>query len=210
VALLRDGCKLDDLRELERTPMRNLVYYVACTVDGFIAREDGSFDCFLSEGEHFADLISLFPETFPGHMRAALGVSGPNQRFDAVLMGRSTYAVGADHGFTNPYPSLQQYVVSSSMAASPDPAVTLVKGDPADLVRSLKRQPGRDIWLCGGGQLAASLVGEIDQLILKVNPVIIGAGIPLFGAGFPPAGLALTASKAYPNGVLLLDYAVSR
>ena len=190
--------------------MRNLVYFVACTVDGFIARADGSFDCFLPDGEHFADLIRRFPETFPGHVRDALGISGPNQHFDTVLMGRATYAVGADHGFTNPYPTLEQYVVSHSMVASPDPAVTLVNDDPVALVRTLKHQPGRDIWLCGGGQLAASLVAEIDQLILKVNPVRIGAGIPLFGTGFVPAGLALTASSAYANGVLLLHYTVTR
>jgi len=54
---------------------RRLVYYVACTVDGFIAREDGSFDWALSEGEHFADLIEKFPETFPAHLRQVLGVS---------------------------------------------------------------------------------------------------------------------------------------
>lgn len=190
--------------------MRNLVYYVACTVDGFIARADGSFDCFLPDGAHFADLIRWFPETFPGHVRDALGVSGANQRFDTVLMGRTTYAVGADHGFTNPYPTLAQYVVSRSMASSPDPAVTLVNDDPVALVRALKHQPGRDIWLCGGGQLASSLVAEIDQLILKVNPVIIGAGIPLFGAGFAPARVVLTASTAYANGVLLLHYTVTR
>ncbi|HYF63974.1 MAG TPA: dihydrofolate reductase family protein, partial [Herpetosiphonaceae bacterium] len=151
--------------------MRQLVYYVATTVDGFIASQDGSFDCFLSEGDHFAALARFYPETFPSHMREALGATGDNQRFDTVLMGRSTYAVGADHGLTNPYSTLRQYVISRSMAASPDPAVTLVKDDPVALVRSLKREPGRDIWLCGGGQLAASLSGEIDQLILKVNPV---------------------------------------
>ena len=56
--------------------MRRLVYYVACTIDGFIAREDGSFDWFLTEGEHFADLLELFPETFPAHLRDRLGVRG--------------------------------------------------------------------------------------------------------------------------------------
>ena len=47
--------------------MRQLKYYVACTVDRFIAHPDGTHDGFLTEGEHFADLIATFPETFPAH-----------------------------------------------------------------------------------------------------------------------------------------------
>jgi hypothetical protein len=58
------------------------VYYVACTVDGFIAREDGSFDWALSKGDHFADLIERFPETFPAHLRLALKVPQNARRFD--------------------------------------------------------------------------------------------------------------------------------
>ena len=82
---------------------RQLVYYVACTVDGFIAREDGSFDWALSEGEHFTDLIENFPETFPVHLRKVLGVPQNARRFDTVLMGRKTYEVGVNAGITSPY-----------------------------------------------------------------------------------------------------------
>jgi hypothetical protein len=64
--------------------MRELKYYVACTVDRFIAREDGSFDFFPMEGEHFADLLESFPETVPAHLRDALGVRAGNKRFDVV------------------------------------------------------------------------------------------------------------------------------
>ena len=136
---------------------RKLTYYVACTVDRFIAREDGSFDCFPMEGEHFADLFELFPETIPGHLRDILGVKGQNQRFDAVLMGRKTYEVGLNVGVTNPYPSLKQYVVSRSMKSSPDENVELVSGDVISFVQELKKESGRDIWLCGGAELASTL-----------------------------------------------------
>jgi dihydrofolate reductase len=80
---------------------RKLVYYVACTVDGFIAREDGSFDWALHQGEHFAELIERFPETFPAHLRQALGVPQNARRFDTVLMGRKTYEVGLHEGITS-------------------------------------------------------------------------------------------------------------
>jgi dihydrofolate reductase len=187
--------------------MRELTYYVASTVDGFIADPDGAFDAFLAEGEHLADLFAEFPETVPGHLRDAVGVRGENRAFDAVLMGRGTYDVGLALGVTSPYPHLRQYVFSRSLPASPDPAVTLVAGDAVAAVRSLKREPGRGIWLCGGGDLAAQLLPEIDQLILKVNPVLLGAGIPLFAGGAAGAvPLALPASRVYPNGFVLQRY----
>ncbi len=190
--------------------MRRLTYYVACTVDGFIAREDGSLDFFPAEGEHLADLFDAFPETVPTHLREALGVDGPNKRFDVVLMGRKTYEVGLDLGITSPYGTLKQYLVSRSMTESPDPDVELVREGVVDLVRELKKESGKDIWLCGGGQLAATLVGEIDELIIKLNPVILGSGTPLFAGAVEPTAVELTDRKIYDNGFMRLHYRLKR
>jgi dihydrofolate reductase len=185
---------------------RTLVYYVACTLDGYIARQNGSFDWFLSEGEHFTDLIERYPETFPAHLRATLGISQEVRRFDTVLMGRNTYEVGLREGITNPYEPLRQFVFSRSMATSPDASVELCRDSPVDLVRRLKEESGMDIWLCGGAKLAAALFAEIDEFILKINPVLIGSGIPLFdgAAGTLPA--ALLEHKVYANGFVLARY----
>jgi dihydrofolate reductase len=108
--------------------MRELKYYVACTVDRFIARPDGSFDFFLAEGEHLTDLFAAFPETVPAHLRDTLGVRAGNRVFDAVLMGRRTYQVGLDVGVTSPYPHLRQYLFSRTLTASPDEEVEIVSG----------------------------------------------------------------------------------
>ncbi|MEG3838758.1 dihydrofolate reductase family protein [Microcoleus sp. herbarium14] len=190
--------------------MRKLKYYVACTVDGFIAREDGSFDCFPMQGEHFTDLFEFFPETFPAHVQKALGISAENKQFDAVLMGRKTYEVGLNVGLTNPYPTLKQYVFSHSMKASPDRNVELVSDDAVGLVRELKQEAGKDIWLCGGGDLAATVVSEIDEMIVKLNPVVIGSGIPLFSGAIGPTNLELIDRKIYSNGFLLLHYRLQK
>lgn len=95
--------------------MRELKYFVACTVDGFIAAEDGSIDAFVDDRDYFAELFESFPETCPGHLREALEVRGPNKHFDAVLMGRNTYEPGLEVGVSNPYPTLKQYVFSTTM-----------------------------------------------------------------------------------------------
>ncbi len=190
--------------------MRKLIYYVACTVDGFIAREDGSFDCFLTEGEHFDYLFDAFPDTIPAHLRGVLGVSAANKWFDAVLMGRRTYEVGLALGVTSPYPHLRQYLFSRSMKESPDAEVQLVSEDAAGTVRELKREPGKDIWLCGGGELAAQLFPEIDELILKVNPVVIGRGVPLFSGPVETTALEVTDRKSFGNGFTLTHYRVRR
>jgi dihydrofolate reductase len=160
------------------------------------------------EGEHYADLIASFPETVPSHLRDHLGVRAANQHFDAVLMGRATYEVGTALGVTNPYPHLKQYLFSRSLESSPDPAVEHVSTHALLKVRELKREPGKDIWLCGGGKLAADLFAEIDELILKVNPIVIGKGIPLFSREVKPTVLELVESKRYRNGFMMNTYNV--
>ena len=185
---------------------RRLVYYVACTVDGFIARVDGSFDWALFHGEHLTDLIERLPETFPAHLRATLGVPDVARRFDTVLMGRKTYEVGLNEGITNPYNPLRQFVVSRSLPAVAADGVHLHRASPLELVRQLKTEHGRDIWLCGGAQLAGALFTEIDELILKINPVAIGAGIPLFDGVAGTRPMTLVEHKVYANGVVLTCY----
>jgi dihydrofolate reductase len=188
--------------------MRELKYYVACTVDGFISREDGSFDFFPTEGDYLQALVESFPETIPSHLREVLGVRSANKWFDAVLMGRNTYEVGLKMGFSNPYPQMKQYLFSHTMTQSPDVNVELVSGDALSAVRQLKKEAGKDIWLCGGGKLAAALFSEIDELILKVNPIVLGSGIPLFSGTVKHTDLTLADSTRHNSGVLINRYRV--
>jgi dihydrofolate reductase len=190
--------------------VRDIIYYVAASLDGFIAREDGSFDAFPFDAGYFAHLVEEFPETFPAPYREQMGNTAENRHFDAVLMGRSTYEVGLRGGLTSPYPSLDQYVVSTSMRESPDPAVTLISAAVESRIGELRAQPGRAIWLCGGGTLASTLLaaGLLTGLIIKLNPVVLGTGIPLFSGALDPARLTLTHHRALPSGHVLLHYRV--
>ncbi|KAA6223577.1 dihydrofolate reductase [Streptomyces albofaciens JCM 4342] len=192
--------------------MRKLVYYVAVTLDGRIAGPGGEFDFYPTGDEEQAAAYAAWanihhPETVPTAMRAAHGLADtPNVRFDTVVMGLGTYRPALDAGLTSPYAHLRQYVVSSTLAHDIDPAVTVVREDPVALVRGLKREEGRDIWLCGGGRLAGVLLPEIDELIIKSYPVVAGAGIPVFDGEFGPTLFSVAERTSFPNDVTITRF----
>lgn len=187
--------------------MRKLVYYIAISIDGYIAGPGGEFDFYPVADDMAAYLNDRHPETIPTHLRAQLGLDAPNKRFDTVLMGRGTYQPVLDAGITSPYAHLRQYVISSSIPEITDPAVELVSGDPIGLVQRLKKEEeGMDIWLCGGGKLAGSLLPEIDELIVKCYPVVAGSGVPAFDGEFRPTAFTNTGTRTFSNGTVLLTY----
>ncbi|GGP53238.1 dihydrofolate reductase family protein [Streptomyces melanogenes] len=191
--------------------MRKLSYYIALTIDGFIAAPDGSYDFYPLSDELFGFMGSDFPEALPTPARRALGVDEtPNRRYDTVLMGRGTYEPGLKAGMTSPYAHLRQIVFSRGLGESPDPAVEIVSGDPVAFVRELKREEGADIYLCGGADLAGQLVDEIDELVIKSYPVVAGAGIPLFRTEFTPRSFVPTDSRSFENGTVVTTYARKR
>jgi dihydrofolate reductase len=187
--------------------MRKLVYYVASTIDGFVAGPDGEVEHFPVEPDLLDFIREEYPETLPTHVRSAIGLDVPNRRFDALVMGRGTYEPALKVGIASPYAHLRQYVFSRSLAGVPDPGVEVVAGDAAELVRGLKREPGRDIWLCGGGDLAGQLFGEIDELVVKLSPVVQGAGVPVLARAFDPVRFELSEARPLPSGVVVLHYA---
>ena len=188
--------------------MRELIYFVASTLDGFIANENGSLDGFPSDDEYLAELFESFPETFPAHLRGSDVTRADNKLFDVVLMGRKTFEIALQEGITNPYPTLDQYVFSRTMTARPDPQVELVPADAIDVVKTLKKKAGQAIWLCGGADLATTLFAAdlIDRLIVKLNPVVFGSGIPLFSGDIEKTALELTDCKIFASGHALLNY----
>ncbi len=185
--------------------MRELVYYVAVSVDGYIADPVGGFDAFLVEGDHAQVVFGEYADALPAHVHAALGTGPSGTRFDTVMMGWNTLTPALEAGISSPYPHLRQ-IVASRHPRPVDPALTLTD-DPLATVRSLKQEAGLSIWLCGGGQLAGSLLPEIDRLVLKRNPFVFGSGIPLFGdAPFAHRAFTLASIRPYDSGVVIEEY----
>ena len=173
--------------------MRRLRYQVACSLDGYIAGPHGEFDWITMDPD--IDFAALFAQ------------------FDTVVMGRKTFLTTLQHGGDGAMPGLDVFVFSRTLRAADYPAVSIVNSDPADTVRSLKAQAGKDIWLYGGGELFRALLeaGLVDTVEPAVVPVLLGGGIPMLP---PPAArtkLSLSGHRLYQkSGIMVLEYTVKR
>ncbi|MGM9988372.1 MAG: dihydrofolate reductase family protein, partial [Bacillaceae bacterium] len=168
---------------------RNVILYIATSLDGYIAREDGDLDWLES-----------------AHTENDCGYGDLIKRIDTVLMGKTTYEQVL--GFDIPYPySEQKSYIFSHYTTGEDEHATFINEEPIQFVSTLKQQPGKDIWLVGGGKLAASFFkhGLIDEFILAIIPTIIGTGISLYQDKEIETSFALT--KVERSGdVALLHY----
>ncbi len=172
--------------------MRQVILYIAASLDNFIARPDGRVDWlsspdFLIPGEDY-------------------GYQSFYQTIDTTLMGRSTYQFIMEQDVPFPYPDKKNYVFSRSSNMRDTDFVEYISKDPADLVRQLKQEDGADIWLIGGGQINTILLNNdlIDKIILTIIPMTLGEGIPLFHGSYKEVKLKLEASKSYQSGIVQL------
>jgi dihydrofolate reductase len=134
---------------------------------------------------------------------------------DALLLGRVTYegfaAAFASSTDGNPAAEMMnnipKYVVSRTLEKAEWRNSTLLKGDAAEEVARLKRQPGKNINVSGSIELLQTLLrhGLVDELGLLVHPVVVGRGKRLFGDGFNTA-LDLMRTQTFSSGVVLLAY----
>lgn len=171
--------------------MRKVVLYIATSIDGQIARSDGSLDWL--ENADTAEEDYGYEEFFDS--------------VDTTLMGNTTYRqiLGFDVEF--PYSGKRNYVFTRG-APEESPLATVTNRDPRELVQELKKREGDDIWLVGGGTLNGELMRAdlIDRMIITIIPVVLGEGIPLFVGAAPELPWELTEADAYENGFLQLTY----
>jgi dihydrofolate reductase len=170
--------------------MRQLVYSVAASLDGFIAGPNGEYDWIKPDsGIDFRAIYS---------------------RFDIFLMGRRTFDVARTRGDLLQNLGMRIVVVSTMLNPAEHPGLTIISTRLREAVAALKAEEGKDIWLSGGGVLFRSLLdlGLVNEIAVSVFPVLLGAGIPLLPQG-RRAPLQLIGSKTLPSGVLMLNYSVT-
>jgi len=169
--------------------MRRIVLGLGISIDGYIARRDGSVD-FLFMPKDYS--MAPFFKTI-----------------DTAMMGRKTYEVGLrmSGGSFSSY-GLKCFVFSRLLPSGERDGVTVVKNSPADFVKALRKHRGKNIWLMGGGELARDFLKDdvVDELYIGIVPVLIGEGLPLFPSGFPQREFSLLENKSYSKGMIALKY----
>jgi len=176
---------------------RKVKYGVGVSLDGYIAGPDGAVDWLeratrKAKGEDF-------------------GMGEFFKSIDTVLMGRKTYEMGLKMGMDKGgYPKMKNYVFSRTLPPGERDGIEFVSGNPGGLIARLKQQIGKDIWLCGGGELAREVLKSkaLDEIILGVAPILVGAGLLTFPPGFPETELELIECKQYKGGLVSLTYKV--
>jgi dihydrofolate reductase len=173
---------------------RNVIVHIATSADGYIARPDGDLEWLTSRPA---------PEGFYG-MNAFM------KSIDTKLLGRKTYEASLRTGAK--FDSKDRYIVFSRHGPQVDtpPGVEFVNGAIGPFVGRLREQPGKDIWLMGGGELIASFLDEhaIDEFVISVAPVFIGDGIPLIARRQRHVPLELRFMERFDDGVVQLHYRV--
>lgn len=171
--------------------MRKIIYYVATSLDGYIAGKGGDISMFPLE-DNLVDQYTYDLESF-----------------DTVIMGKNTYELGYEYGLKPgqpAYPHMEHFIFSNDLKLEEKSEQVHVVPVELDAICKLKEGVGSDIYLCGGGMFAGWLMenGLIDELKLKVNPIILGEGIRLFGDYEGAINLKVESSKDYGNGFQII------
>jgi dihydrofolate reductase len=170
--------------------MRKVILGLGISIDGYIARLDGTFD-FLFMPRDFMHEFAAF-----------------NASIDTSIMGRKTYEVAKAQGGGGFETKIKTYVLSRTLPPGEREGMTFVNVSPPLLVEEIRRSKGKDIWLMGGGEIARDFLKAdlVDELHLGVVPVLLGEGLPLFPSGFPQRNFELIENKTFSRGLVSLKY----
>jgi len=171
--------------------VQELIYYVAASLDGFIATPDGS-----------VDWLAPFEDSAQDY-----GYREFLDSVDALVMGSRTYEQVIGFDIPWPYADRPTWVVTHRDLEL-RPGVTLASDSPATVAAQLESLGHDRVWLVGGGALAAGFraAGLITEHIVSVMPVILGKGVPLFGATGEAESLRLVEAVRFDSGVVQLRY----
>ncbi len=173
---------------------RKIIVHIATSADGYIARPDGNLEWLTSRPA---------PKGF-------YGMDAFMKTIDTKLLGRKTYEESVRLGAQ--FDSKDRHIVFSRRTSPKQlpPGVEFVSGEIGPMVGRLKQQPGKNIWLMGGGELIASFLDAraIDEFVISVVPVFIGDGIPLIARRHRHVSLELLSSQRFDDGLVRLQYRI--
>lgn len=176
--------------------MSKTIVYIAASLDGFIARQNGAVD--------WLDAYQNADEDY-GYVEFYASVG-------AVVMGWNTY----EKSLTLPGaldPNMPTYVVSSMVPQQKSETLHFVSGENlTTLMREIQQSVEKDIWIVGGGKLVQSLMrlDLIDEIILSTIPIVLGNGISLFGSVKKEFRFSILSSKSYSDGIVQSHYRLQR
>lgn len=173
--------------------MRKTILYIAMSLDGYIADENNSVDFLHGEDPKLDNLTS-----YDNFIKTV----------DTVIIGYKTYSKIANELSINmwPYENLKSYVITHKKLTS-DHNIEFVDSKVCRLIQKLRKQDGKDIFICGGSDIINQLLVEkmIDKFVISVIPTIIGRGLKLFNGNYQKQNLKLL-SISSNNSIAELVY----
>jgi dihydrofolate reductase len=175
--------------------MRKVTFGGANSLDNYFARPDNSVD-WLMWSDEAGEIMKDYWE-----------------KIDTIVMGRKTWEVAlqmAPKSGASQFGNFKTYVFSRSLESGERDGAAIINTDPGDFIRDLKEQPGKDICVMGGGDLAKSLFEAevIDEIGFNIHPVLLGSGIPVFHEMKRQIDLELLECRPFKNGCVNVLYRV--
>lgn len=173
--------------------MPKIVYYVATSLDGFISGPDNDNSRFAEGGDGVDKYLEDLKE------------------FRTVIMGRKTYEYGYAFGLKPgqpAYPHMQHHIFSTTLGFDTQHEQVHVEHPSIERIIKIRDNSPSDVYLCGGGDFAGWLLDHalIDVLKLKLNPIILGGGVRIFGGSNSQANFELIHSLRFENGMHIITY----
>ena len=193
--------------------MSRTQYYCAATLDGYIADPDDGIDWLMGyEGSYEGEGAE------PGPMSDGGSYDRFYEGVGALVSGSTTYEFVIDHLGSEgewPYAGKPYWVLSSRELPQPpgDHDVRIVQAEVTEVHEEMvAAAEGRNIWIVGGGNVASQFAdaGLLDELLLTVVPVVLGAGKPLFDRRLPGGPMQLTGTTPFETGMVELRYEIKR
>lgn len=173
--------------------MRNVILFIAMSLDGYIADSNGGVGWLNGQGSE-SENIDVYSEFVKG--------------IDTILMGWNTYyQITTELSPTEwIYGDFTTFVITHNELDSTE-RIRFTDERPTDLLKRLKTEDGKDIWICGGANLVRQIMREdlIDQYYISVMPTLLGSGIRLFENAEKEIKLKLQRTQTY-NGIIDLVY----